>query len=80
MVAENKANATASAKKSGATAKTSALSAATKKTTKIENKVAPQDLLKRAWQKLNDWGVGISGKVIILLIVIGLITEVVKRL
>jgi hypothetical protein len=33
-----------------------------------------------AWQKINSWGLGISGKVILLLIAVGIISELIKKL
>ena len=37
------------------------------------------DLVKKSWKRINSWGLGISGKVIILLIVIGIFSEIVRR-
>ena len=47
-----------------------------------EPKPAPttsNDVVKKAWKKINAWGLGISGKVVILLIVIGVFSEILKR-
>lgn len=48
----------------------------------IAPKVTPatsNELIKKAWNRINSWGLGISGKVILLLIVIGVFSQIVRR-
>ncbi len=42
-------------------------------------KKSPNPFLK-AWRKLDDWNVGLSGKIMIILIIIGILAKVVQKL
>lgn len=37
------------------------------------------DIIKKAWARLNLWGLGFGGKVILLLIVIGIFSEILQH-
>lgn len=41
---------------------------------------SPLFWVKKAWKKLDDWNVGMSGKVIIILMILGLLSEIYHKL
>ncbi len=41
---------------------------------------SPPTFFKKAWKKLDDWNVGISGKAIIILMIVGLLSEIYHKL
>lgn len=41
---------------------------------------SPSTFFKKAWKKLDDWNVGLSGKALIVLMIIGLLSEIYHKL
>ncbi len=70
--------------------KTVPLETPLKKTTSVKKTKTPKaivpepeaepNLLSKAWRKLDDWHVGLSGKVILILIIVGFITKMLEKL